>query len=147
MKDIEFTMTVIAPNNRHPFVFLKFFPTLDDAANWARDEIAMKCAEVILIRKGQYATDPVVWDSRKVPKPVPYCWIHCQVPTSFPLQTVNARFELRAASVLSDYEEPTNFEPDLSYPDRRYKDITVRTAWMMYLDLALEHFDRFGTVV
>lgn len=78
-------------------------------------------------------------------------WTHTPVPKGFPLRLVNARFEHRAASVLGDYDSPVKFnvhylKGDI-YTDFRYTDITVRTAWMMYLDLALEHYDRFGTYI
>lgn len=151
MNNKSFTMTV-STGERTPFVFLKFFPTLVDASNWARDEITMKDAEFILIREGEYASDPVVWDSRTAPKLVPYCWTGRHVPTSFPLQCVNERFEAQATSILSDYESKVDlstWQPHEKegFRDYRYKQPGIRAAWMMYLDLALEHFDRFGTVV
>lgn len=70
----------------------------------------------------------------------PRIWTHTPVPMGMNIEAVHKRFEERAASVLSDYEEPTDLSPDPSYADGRYRDITVRTAWMMYLDLAIEHF-------
>ncbi|MNP47278.1 hypothetical protein D3C76_1413230 [compost metagenome] len=82
------------------------------------------------------------------------------MPGGFPLERVVEQFEKRAACVLSDFDEPANLERwlpdtphktsdqyDCSFDDGRYIDVGVRQAWMMYLDLALEHFDRFGTVV
>lgn len=71
---------------------------------------------------------------------VPAIWTHTPVPLGMAIEAIHAQFEARAASVLSDYEEPTNLASDPSYHDGRYKDTTVRAAWMMYLDLAIEHY-------
>lgn len=150
---ISFTMTVVAPNNSHPFVFLKIYNNLDEAIIWARHEIRTGQAEFILIREGEFASDPVVWDSRvQGPEVIKPIWSHAPVPVGFPLQDVNARFELRAASVLGDYDGKVDFSTwqpheKEGFRDYRYKQPGVRAAWMMYLDLALKHFDRFGTVV
>lgn len=133
--------------------------------------------EFILIRDGVInAEDPVVWDSRDQVKKVVYqedlleadmkramdelghldpgdcIWTHTPVPEGFQLAAVNARFEERAASVLGDYDGSVDFSrwqphEKEGFRDYRYKQPGIRAAWMMYLDLALEHFDRFGTVV
>jgi len=70
----------------------------------------------------------------------PCIWTHTPVPYEFDVVSLNQQFESRAASVLSDYEEPTNFASDPSYPDGRYLDTTVRAAWMMYVDQAVQNF-------
>lgn len=150
----KYTMTVVKPG-KLPYTFLKPFPSLFDAINWAWDEIATEDIQFILIREGEKASDPVVWDSRDkvehevTDKPV---WSHTPVPDGFPLKTVNACFEKRAAIVLSDYNSEVDFSTwqpheKEGFRDYRYKQPSVRQAWMMYLDLALKHFDRFGTVV
>ena len=158
----KFTMTVVKPG-KLPCTFLKPFSSLADATHWAWNEIATEDVMYILIREGEDPSDPVVWDSRDnvehvvSGKPI---WTHTPVPAGFPLQTVNARFEKRAACVLSDYDSPVSFDTwtpalpteksdqyDILFDDGRYVDVGVRTAWMMYLDLELAHFDRFGLVV
>lgn len=81
----------------------------------------------------------LIWD--RGPKDIiPCIWTPGPVPYEFDIVTLNQEFETRAASVLSDYEEPTNFASDPSYPDGRYLDITVRCAWMMYVDQAVQRF-------
>lgn len=173
-----FTIAAVTEKNVTPFVFLKYFPNLNDAIAWACNEVAvLKAAKYILIREGDaLASDPVVWDSRnqvkqvvyqedlleadmkramaEVPNPDPglMIWTHTPLPDCFPIEVVHARFEKRAASVLGDYDCRIDFKvwqphEKEGYGDYRYKSTTVRAAWMMYLDLALEHFDRFGTVV
>lgn len=148
----SFTMTVVAPRRSTPFVFLKVFDTLDEAIIWSRGEIRKKDAEYILIREGEYASDPVVWDSRVQGPAIEFpIWTHTPVPEGFPLLEVNTRFEERAQSILGDHDSSVDFNKhyikgDL-YTDYRYVKPAVRMAWMMYLDLALEHYDRFGAVV
>lgn len=149
----SFTMTVVAPRRSTPFVFLKVFDTLDEAIIWSRGEIRKKDAEYILIREGEYASDPVVWDSRVQGPAIEFpIWTHTPVPEGFPILEVNTRFEERAQSVLGDYDGSVDFSVWMpsekeGFRDYRYKKEAVRMAWMMYLDLALEHYDRFGTVV
>ena len=150
----SFTMTVVKPG-KLPYTFLKPFPSLFDAINWAWNEIATEDIRFILIREGENSSDPVVWDSRDnvehvvSGKPI---WTHTPVPVGFPLQTVNARFEKRAASILGDYDVNVDFSTwqpheKEGFRDYRYKLPALRASWMMYLDLELAHFDRFGVVV
>lgn len=146
----SFTMTVVAPNRNTPFVFLKVFENLDAAIVWSCGEIAMQDAKYVLIREGELASDPVVWDSRKQPKTA--IWTHTPVPPSFPLNIVNARFEERANSLLGDHDSGVDFSTwqpheKEGFRDFRYKQPGVRMAWMVYLDLALAHFKKNGSIV
>lgn len=77
---------------------------------------------------------------RSGPIITPAIWTHTPVPQGFDIEKLKREFEHRAGAVLSDYEEPTNFAPDPSYPDGRYKDTNVRAAWMMYVDLAVQTY-------
>lgn len=179
-KAVCFTFTIATRRPKQTFVFCKWLKDLAEAIEYSLGEIKDRSqydVEFILIREGEYAYDPVVWDSRTAdPKPVVYqedlleadmkrameelgdldpgdcIWTHTPVPEGFQLATVNARFERRAASVLGDHENGVDlrrWQPHEKegFRDYRYKAVGVRTAWMMYLDLALEHFDRFGTTV
>ena len=69
----------------------------------------------------------------------PRIWTHTPVPHGMPIEKVHARFEERAASILGDWDTPVSFATG-ACGDNRYKDITVRTAWMMYLDRAVEEY-------
>lgn len=71
-------------------------------------------------------------------------WTHTTPPVGFDVARCKYTFEGRASRVLGDHDSPVGFEPDPSYADGRYKDITVRTAWMMYLDHSMEVFSRLG---
>lgn len=152
-KPVGYTFAIATRNPRQTFVFCKWLANKQEAIDYALNELNSRGYDVnfILIREGvESALDPVIWDSRKHPKPV--IWTHTPVPVSFPLQLMHERFERRAASILSDYDCRIDFKvwqphEKEGYQDYRYKSTTVRAAWMMYLDLALEHFDRFGTVV
>lgn len=67
-------------------------------------------------------------------------WTHVPVPEDFPLQGIKDRFEQRAQIVWGDYGT------DLSHifkqlDDGRYGTSLVHFAWMLYLDLALQHFN------
>lgn len=70
----------------------------------------------------------------------PRIWTHVPVPYGMNIQAVHARFQERVVSVLGDYDSPVDLSPDPFYPDGRYQAVSVRTAWMMYLDLAIEQF-------
>lgn len=79
----------------------------------------------------------------------PSIWTHTPVPMGFDLIALKQQFEERAASVLGDYDSSVNFDvfgqyDDTrtgTYSDHRYVDPTVRAAWMMYVDQAIEHFN------
>lgn len=71
---------------------------------------------------------------------LPEIWTSQPIPTGLDIVSLKEQFEARAASILSDYEESVDFSPDSSYPDGRYKDLEVRAAWMMYVDLAIMNF-------
>lgn len=77
---------------------------------------------------------------------VPSIWTHTPVPIGFDLIAIKQQFEERAASVLGDYDHVVHFIKcnevhNHSIKDNRYYDPTVRSAWMMYVDQAIEHFN------
>lgn len=77
---------------------------------------------------------------------VPAIWTHTPVPMGFDLIALKQQFEERAASVLGDYDHKVLFIKcnevlNHSIKDNRYYDPTVRAAWMMYVDQAIEHFN------
>lgn len=76
---------------------------------------------------------------------VPMIWTHTPLPVGMDPHALKAKFEERAASVLGDYDTVVSFIKcselvDISINDNRYADPTVRAAWMMYVDQAIEHF-------
>lgn len=179
-KPIGYTFAIATRNPKQTFAFCKWLKDLAEAIEYALQEIKDRSqydVDFIIIREGVVShKDPVVWDSRDQVKKVVYqedlleadmvrameelghldpgdgIWTHTPVPAGFPLATVNARFEKRAASVLGDYDSAVDFSTwqpheKEGFRDYRYKQPGVRAAWMMYLDLELAHFDRFGVVV
>jgi|GEM_PF-4725310 len=67
----------------------------------------------------------------------PAIWTHVPVPLGMPIAAINKRFEERAARLLSDVDH----DVDLSLAeDNRYLEDAVRCAWMMYVDLAIDHY-------
>lgn len=77
---------------------------------------------------------------------VPTIWTHTPVPMGFDLIALKQQFEERAASVLGDYEYTppfTVYSPDGTgmFKDNRYACPSLRAAWMMYVDQAIEHFN------
>ena len=80
---------------------------------------------------------------------VPSIWTHTPVPMGLDIIALKQRFEERAASVLGDYDTVVNFDLCGQYDDtrtntfgdNRYIDPTLRAAWMMYVDQAIEHFN------
>lgn len=80
---------------------------------------------------------------------VPSIWTHTPVPVGFPIVKVQAEFEEHASGVLGDYDSPVNFDKCGQYDDTRtntfndyrYVSESLRAAWMMYLDLAIRHFN------
>jgi hypothetical protein len=155
-KPIGYTFAIATRNPKQTFVFCKWLGGVQKAIDFAMQELKDRSqydVEYILIRDGVVnADDPIIWDSRTAPKTEVNIWTHTPVPAGFPLVEVNARFEKRAASVLVYHEGTVDFSTwqpheKEGFCDYRYKKLTIRAAWMMYLDLALEHFDRFGAVV
>jgi hypothetical protein len=75
---------------------------------------------------------------------VPAVWTHTPLPVGMAAVALQTKFEERAASVLGDHDSVVNFDTGGMYEDpcgdNRYLDPTVRTAWMMYVDQAIEHF-------
>lgn len=76
---------------------------------------------------------------------VPRIWTHTPVPMGLDVIALKQRFEERAAYVLGDHDSPADLtkcsSPDDLYNDNRYWSVTVRAAWMMYVDQAIEHFN------
>lgn len=80
---------------------------------------------------------------------VPSIWTHTPVPVGFPIVAVQTEFEATACNVLGDYDNTPNFDKcgqyddtrTNSYNDNRYVSESVRAAWMMYLELAIKHFN------
>lgn len=77
---------------------------------------------------------------------VPSIWTHTPVPMGFDLIALKQNFEERAASVLGDYEYTPPFtvcspEGTGMFKDNRYVCPSLRAAWMMYVDQAIEHFN------
>lgn len=77
---------------------------------------------------------------------VPSIWTHTPVPVGFPIVKVQAEFEGYASGVLGDYDSPVNFvkctrTTSMHFTDNRYVSESLRAAWMMYLDLAIRHFN------
>lgn len=76
---------------------------------------------------------------------VPAIWTHTPVPMGFDLIALKQQFEERVVSVLGDHESTVNIakcsETLSTIKDNRYFDPTVRAAWMMYVDQAIEHFN------
>lgn len=70
---------------------------------------------------------------------VPSVWSHTPFTYGMDPEALQAKFEERAAVVLSDWNEPVNFS---KVSDGRYLLVPVRTAWMMYVDQAIEHFNQ-----
>lgn len=77
---------------------------------------------------------------------VPSIWTHTPVPVGFPIVAVQAEFEELAISVLGDWDSIPNLEKctrtnNIKFIDNRYGSESVRAAWMMYLELAIKHFN------
>lgn len=156
IKVTGYTFAIVTRNPKQTFVFCKWLSAVQMAIDYALQELKDRSeydVEYILIREGvDSAKDPIIWDSRTAPKTEVNIWTHTPVPAGFPLASVNARFEKQAASVLGDHDsrvDLSTWQPHEKegFRDYRYKAPAIRAAWMMYLDLALEHFDRFGTAV
>lgn len=83
------------------------------------------------------------YDYFEVPT-VPAVWTHCPLPIGMKAHELQAKFEERAASVLGDHDCEVDLSkcssPDDLYNDHRYWSVTVRAAWMMYVDQAIEQF-------
>lgn len=76
---------------------------------------------------------------------VPAIWTHTPVPLGMAIEAINKRFEERAATVLGDADYTVEFRKHLpgyihGFEDSRYYDEALRMAWMMYVDLAIEHY-------
>lgn len=77
---------------------------------------------------------------------VPSIWTHTPVPVGFPIVAIQTEFEELALSVLGDWDSIPNMDKctrtnNISYTDNRYVSESVRAAWMMYLTLAIKHFN------
>src|SRR5215207_6385896 len=78
---------------------------------------------------------------------VPAVWSHTPFTWGMNPEAIQAKFEERASNVLSDPDVPLNlrkFSPYAEghgYKDNRYVNEYIRTAWMMYVDLSIEHYN------
>lgn len=77
---------------------------------------------------------------------VPEIWTHTPIPVGMDIVSLKQRFEMRAASVLGDYDTKASFIKcnevhNHAIKDNRYYDPTIRAAWMIYLDQAIQHHD------
>lgn len=78
---------------------------------------------------------------------VPEVWSHTPFIYGMPAESIQLHFEDRATSVLGDVDnipKMTKFQPDAEghgYKDYRYVNEYVRAAWMMYVELTIEHFN------
>lgn len=75
----------------------------------------------------------------------PTIWTHTLVPWGLDIIGLHEHFETKILGVLGDVDTI----PDLrkctnkqffGYDDNRYFDVTIRAAWMMYVDQAIDHF-------
>lgn len=76
---------------------------------------------------------------------VPAVWSHTPFLWGMYPEVIQAEFEERAASVLGDHESTPCFRKCAPagggvYTDNRYYSEGIRMAWMMYVDLSIEHF-------
>lgn len=69
---------------------------------------------------------------------VPRVWSHTPFTFGMDPEAIQTKFEERACSVLADYEYD---HPMRKMPDGRYHDFGLRAAWMMYVDLSIEHYN------
>lgn len=69
----------------------------------------------------------------------PAIWTAQPVPVGLDIEALKKQFELSASVMLADYDRPVDFSPSRDIGDARYNDINVRCAWMMYVDLAIQH--------
>lgn len=72
---------------------------------------------------------------------VPAVWSHTPFPWGMNPEAIQAKFEERAVSVLGD----NVYTPDFTKywnEDNRYMHINLREAWMMYVDLSIEHYNK-----
>lgn len=77
---------------------------------------------------------------------VPAIWSHTPFSWGMYPEVIQAHFEDRAASVLSDHDSTPCFRkcgPDDGgvYKDNRYYFEGIRMTWMMYVDLSIEHYN------
>lgn len=74
-KETGYTFAIATRKPKQTFVFCKWFTTVEQAIEYAKGEIKDRSqydVEFILIREGTDSKDdPIIWDSRKQPKPEP----------------------------------------------------------------------------
>lgn len=80
---------------------------------------------------------------------VPMVWSHTPFTWGMNPEAIQAKFEDRAAVVLSDYGSVPDFvkaNPDngIVYKNNRYYCDGLNGAWMMYVDLSIEHYNTAG---
>lgn len=68
----------------------------------------------------------------------PKVWSHRPFPVGFPVEALVKQFETKHVQCLGDYDQPV----DLSKSEcGRYLVVPVQAAWMVYVELAIEHFN------
>ena len=70
----------------------------------------------------------------------PRIWTHCPVPQGMNISQVYQNFLNRAARLLGNHCSPVDFTPCPVMKDGRFQDEAVRSAWMLYLDLAMDYY-------
>lgn len=71
---------------------------------------------------------------------VPAVWSHTPFTWGMNPEAIQKKFEERAVSVLGD----STYTPDFTKywnENNRYMHINLREAWMMYVDLSIEHYN------
>lgn len=71
---------------------------------------------------------------------IPAIWTAQPVPVGLDIEALKAQFERSASVMLADHDRPVDFAPSKDIGDARYSDISVRCAWIMYVDLAIQNF-------
>ncbi|AUV61850.1 hypothetical protein HWB52_gp35 [Pseudomonas phage Littlefix] len=112
-----------------------------DMVNWVAKQISeTNNADVSIYLNGVCKAQHKVFADGHVPA----VWTHTPLPVGMAAAALQTKFEERAAVVLGDADSGTNFalwkSGTHSNADNRYIDPTVRAAWMMYVDQAIEHF-------
>lgn len=113
-----------------------------DMINWVAEQIAQtNLGNVTIYLNGECKAHYDFFEEGHVPA----VWTHTPLPVGMDARALQSKFEERAASVLGDYEYTppfTVYSPDGTgmFKDNRYACPSLRAAWMMYVDQAIEHF-------
>lgn len=110
--------------------------SLDNQVAWAKSHAEKNPERHVVVRDEQ---GTVVYQSGPQSL-VPCIWTHTPVPMGMPIEAIKKRFEERAVSVLHDHLLVPDFSTDPEWADGRYKYSDILSAWVMYLDLAIEQY-------